>query len=241
MTVSCYLSPVSLFTTQKPFIFCLETASLLPLFIVLQFHRAPKETERILARHTLNMTALLKSLSTLLLASAFAGVASSVKVGDEICTQGYIMDKFCIKRGNFLDEPNVTALDNPDTQTYHCMFDPTVCRDGYVILAPPAAGETNYTEAYGFDDAGNTKIITDGRALGAKVGDDVNCGSCTGTDSSVTRGMSVGIKATVADASTDPPVVSITEMEAVDPSGDYCAASTSTCRSRLGCFVHGLK
>jgi hypothetical protein len=176
----------------------------------------------------LNMTALLKFLSTLLLAFSLAGLASSLEVGDGICTQGFVMDKFCIKRGTFLDEPDVTALENPDMHTYHCMFDPDVCRDGYVILAPPGEGETNYTEAYGFDEASNTKIITDGRALGAKEGDDVDCPSCTGTDSSVTRGMYVGIKATVTDASTDPPVVSINEMEAVDPSGDYCATSTPT-------------
>ena len=52
-----------------------------------------------------------------------------LKVGDKICTVGYIMDSFCIDRGTLFDNKGVATLgpDGPIKHSVHCLIDVPSC------------------------------------------------------------------------------------------------------------------
>ena len=149
----------------------------------------------------------------------------AMESGDVVCHVGYVVDNFCIDRGTFLDNANVRTLENPEQHSYHCMFDPSVCvESGYVILKEPTESGGLYTQAYALDDAGNDMLVTKGRAVGARNGDTIDCTTCSGTDSSKTHGVILGVRGMITDAFADPPVIAVTHMEIVDAtSSDYCS------------------
>ena len=58
-----------------------------------------------------------------------------LRVGDSVCITSYVTDIFCILRGTFLDEPDVSALASPERHTFHCLFDVPICeQSGYMVL-----------------------------------------------------------------------------------------------------------
>ena len=54
---------------------------------------------------------------------------------DMQCTEGFVMDLFCINRRTLLDVPSVVTLQNPEKHSVHCLVDVGWCIDsGYNIL-----------------------------------------------------------------------------------------------------------
>ena len=82
-------------------------------------------------------------LYTLLCSFLLLGVAAAndvVKVGDEICVEGLIMDYFCINLGFMLDSGK-TTLEQPATHTVHCLVDVRDCRESpFEVLIDPVNG-----------------------------------------------------------------------------------------------------
>ena len=133
----------------------------------------------------------------------------------DVCFEGYVMDRYCIDRGTFLDMPSVTTLLNPEEHSLHCLVDVGVCRDsGFEILAPlsEATADAAYCPAYriggasGFDDT--LKLA---RELGNK---DAGCTTCTGSGlDKGFRALFVGTVSSGAVWSADkPPVLEVTQV-----------------------------
>ena len=99
---------------------------------------------------------------------------------DMQCTEGFVMDLFCINRGTLLDAPGVVTLQNPEKHSVHCLVDVGVCvNSGYNILLPnPKFGqgsEPKFVHALTLDEAGNDLVLKFARENGR------DCSTCTGS------------------------------------------------------------
>eukprot|EP00957_Ditylum_brightwellii_P188307 14335971-Ditylum_brightwellii.AAC.1 len=91
----------------------------------------------------------------------------ALEIGATVCAKGFIMDKFCIKRGTLLDKPSVKTLRNPKQHSLHSLVDDPRCvNSGYeVLLDPPSPGEGGlYRRAWTLDAAGAKEMIALARA-----------------------------------------------------------------------------
>ena len=112
--------------------------------IVMMF---PKEPSRFLAAIFLGASSLFQ-------------VADGIAVGDTICTEGFVMDFFCINRGTLLDRPRVRTLEGPDQHTVKCLIDVGSCVSSpFEILLDPKGNETLYTRGFQLDDTGKEMSI----------------------------------------------------------------------------------
>mmetsp|Transcript_10310 Transcript_10310/g.15605 ORF Transcript_10310/g.15605 Transcript_10310/m.15605 type:complete len:314 (+) Transcript_10310:3-944(+) len=99
--------------------------------------------------------------------------STSLKVGDEICTTGFIMDTFCINRGTLLDSPSVVTLANPDLHSYHCLLDVDLCiNSGYQVLGEKDPSTGDYCLGYRLEET--DKVVAAGRAHGGTTKSDPN-------------------------------------------------------------------
>lgn len=137
----------------------------------------------------------------------------SLKLNQEVCITGYVMDKFCINRGTLLDNPSVTTLEEPDKHSYHCLLDVPFCiESGYEILVDPAMGETTYARGVSLDVTGNQLVLDVGRAHGASG----TCTTCTEDKNSNSfgfRATAIGTLSSMGD-STSPPTLAVVEFGA---------------------------
>jgi hypothetical protein len=139
-------------------------------------------------------------------------------VGDPVCYTGYVMDSYCINRGELLDMPGKATLLYPHLHSLHCLLDPPQCtpRSGatYELLAlrardqgaGAAADGTNgpHGRAYGLDDKGSRAMLDFARAAGQKGG----CTSCTNSSAAApSAGFSATVTGTIADAAAAPMVL----------------------------------
>ena len=140
---------------------------------------------------------------------------------------GYVMDQKCIDLEKLLDNPSVITLQNPEQHSYHCLLDVGSCyNSGFTILAAPDQVGENHTVAFKFDSAANQMALMKGRAEGYQS----SCSTCTGTDSSKTRGFHVAILGTIEDETSDPPVISVQVMQSVPADGgDVCENAVDAC------------
>lgn len=146
-------------------------------------------------------------------------VATALQNGDAICTEGYIMDNFCIQRGTLLDRPSVATLERPDLHSVHCLVDVGICRDsGYVVLQDPVVTGALYTLGYQVDTAGTTTLIN----LARHVGNGNGCSTCT-SSGHLAEGFRAAVLGTVLDATANPPLISVDSAVAVDASTEWCA------------------
>ena len=98
---------------------------------------------------------------------------------DMQCTEGFVMDLFCINRGTLLDAPSVVTPQNPEKHSVHCLVDVNVCvNSGYNILLPnPKFGqgsEPKFVRALTLDKTGNALVVKFPRENGV-------CSTCTGS------------------------------------------------------------
>ena len=111
----------------------------------------------------------------------------TVAADDEMqCTEGFVMDLFCINRGTLLDAPSVITLQNPEKHSVHCLVDLNICvNSGYNILLPnPKFGQGNeskFAHALTLDKTGNDLVVKLARENGV-------CSTCTGSGK-ITAGL----------------------------------------------------
>eukprot|EP00980_Cylindrotheca_fusiformis_P001611 scaffold363_cov56-Cylindrotheca_fusiformis.AAC.30 len=120
----------------------------------------------------------------------------NLRVGQEICVEGFVMDTFCINRGTLLDNPSVVSLEEPDQHSVHCLVDISSCYTSpfEMLVAPVDTKETKkYSRGWRFDDAGRQKLLE----LGRDTGDmDLGCTTCT-MDGELEKGFRAALKAKV--------------------------------------------
>lgn len=138
---------------------------------------------------------------------------SQYKIGDTLEVEGFVMDRFCIDRGTFLDMEDVIALENPEKHTVHCLIDPEPCRTAvFEVLAEPPAGSMEYIRAFTLDQEAHDAMVE----LAKEVG---NCTECTG-EGSLVAGFRARMTATVTAMGDVPgagPIISATDIEPVLP------------------------
>lgn len=103
------------------------------------------------------------------------GVATAekqqVKVGDVICTVGYIMDTFCIERGTLLDNNSVKTLgaEGPIQHSVHCLVDvPSCVNSPYEVLHDAgAAGDNSIKFGRSWRVESNDLIVSYAKSVGS--------------------------------------------------------------------------
>ena len=98
---------------------------------------------------------------------------------DMQCTEGFVMDLFCINNKNLFDNPRLLTLENPENHTVHCLVDLDFCvNSGYNILLPnPKFGqgsEPKFAHALSLDPTGNGLVEKLAKEHGV-------CYECTGS------------------------------------------------------------
>jgi len=150
-------------------------------------------------------------LLLLLLASSSAAAASDIiNKGDCICTEGYIMDQYCIQTGRLLDNWEVNTLEQPGEHSLHCLLDVLWCVDsGFTVLGDPDESSSSgglYTVAAKLDGDG-TDLVWNFAVDRGKPGP---CTECTGLLGDMTKGFRaavVGIVDSVGDITSSDPLV----------------------------------
>lgn len=129
----------------------------------------------------------------------------------EVCVKGYIMDTYCIERGNLLDNPSVKTLEHPEKHSVHCLVDVGRCyNSGFEVLALPPNSNTNiYCRAIKLDETGNEIAHQLGRDMGAAGS---GCTTCTGTKGSLEKGFRATVIGTIDETKTSFPREIITEQ-----------------------------
>jgi len=171
-------------------------------------------------------------LSLALLLAAFSPVAdAALAVGDTICTEGFVMDFFCINRGTLLDNPSVQTLVGPEKHSVHCLIDVNSCVSSpFEILLNPTGNSTLYKRGWQLDDASKEKVIT----LAKSVGSCTDCDPNNNRLNAHVNGFRAAMTATITSLNEDlaiPPTISVTKM--VDTTA-YLSDGQSACVALLG-------
>jgi len=160
------------------------------------------------------------------LALVVLATSSYTATADEICVEGYLMDKFCIDQGFlFQDKKDVKSLfplSHPDVHMLKCLVGMPFCRaSGYEILLDPLEMGDDYCRGFDFDAPGDEKIIMHAKAFGKWDMDGTSfnetCGNfCAGNGTTV-KGMRASIRGTITASSTPtltPPTLTVTSVSA---------------------------
>jgi len=124
----------------------------------------------------------------------------AIKVGDDICITGYIMDSYCIGLGHFLDNDESVTLMEPEEHSFHCLLDVPVCyNSGFNVLGEKDPQTGLHCLGYRIDD--KEPVLTAGRAAGSNVKSDTHeaCNTCSGGASSAVAGYRATVKGTVKE------------------------------------------
>lgn len=158
----------------------------------------------------------------ILVAALTLQVADGVAVGDTICTEGFVMDFFCINRGTLLDRPRVRTLEGPDQHSVKCLIDVNSCVSSpFEILLDPKGNETLYSRGFQLDDTGKEMSINLARS-GRSTSPSGFRAAMTATVLNLNEGDSI------------PPTIQVIEM--VDTTTYSVAANggLSACEALLG-------
>ena len=176
-------------------------------------------------KHTVGFLAT----TLLLLVSGLANVSeAALQVGDTICAEGFVMDRFCIDRGTLLDAPTIITLEEPDKHSFHCLIDVNSCAtSNFEILLDPKEGETKYNRGWQLDEASKQLALELGRSVGS-------CSTCDpeNNDSNSHKfGFRAAMTATILDLNEDdatsPPIIQIIAIK--DTSAFVPENSESAC------------
>ena len=137
------------------------------------------------------------------------GCHASLQVGDTVCVEGFIMDRFCIDLGTLFDNRSVETLIGPQEHSVHCLVDVGSCiRSEFELLLDPPTGETMYIRGFELTTTTKDNVV----ALARDVG--TSCSTCTGSGELV-RGFRAAMIGTVQDlqeGSGNPPLFEATDM-----------------------------
>lgn len=174
---------------------------------------------------------MISRLSLLLALFQALPSAQSLEVGDNLCVQGYVMDKFCIDAVEMIDNGKVT-LEEPFTHSVHCLVDVSVCYNSHfeVLTAPTITGSNaKYSRGYRLTETSKQVVMEVARSVGS-------CSTCVnGYDSSkLADGFRAVMNATVLELSTDggagPPLIMVHNNQAYYPE----PSDTDPCQTVLG-------
>ncbi|VEU34040.1 unnamed protein product [Pseudo-nitzschia multistriata] len=179
------------------------------------------------------------ALSLLLLALRPSSTFAALKVGDTICTEGYIMDFFCIDRGTLLDNPTVRTLEEPFLHTIHCLVDVNSCVSSpfEVLLDPPensqATGDV-YNRGWRLDEPSKEQAIE----LARSVGTCTTCPLTNDSENSHVKGFRAAMKATILDLNendpTLPPIIQVDTGNMQDTTAYVGSGGQSACEAFFG-------
>eukprot|EP00537_Pseudo-nitzschia_pungens_P006476 CAMPEP_0172358244 /NCGR_PEP_ID=MMETSP1060-20121228/2570_1 /TAXON_ID=37318 /ORGANISM="Pseudo-nitzschia pungens, Strain cf. cingulata" /LENGTH=577 /DNA_ID=CAMNT_0013079357 /DNA_START=154 /DNA_END=1887 /DNA_ORIENTATION=+ len=144
---------------------------------------------------------------------SMAQTPAALKAGDTICTEGYVMDSFCIDRGTLFDNPAVRTLEGPEKHSIHCLIDVESCISSpFEVLLDPSNPGDPYRRGFRLDVKSQEQAVALARSVGT-------CTTCTsdGVASPHAKGFRAAIKATITDLKEDdptvPPTISALAME----------------------------
>ena len=131
---------------------------------------------------------------------------TNLKVGDEICAEGFVLDTFCIQRNTLLDNPTVFSLQEPEQHSLHCLVDVASCYTSPFEILVGSGG--SYSRGWRLDDAGRQAMVTLGRQVGSMS---LGCKECVndGSDpmnmafTQQEKGFRAVVKATVTNLRLD--------------------------------------
>ena len=157
----------------------------------------------------------LPSLSSIIIVAilSLATTSKAIKLGEEVCISGYVMDLFCIELEVLLDNPLIPTLERPGEHSYHCLLDVDMCiNSGYEILLDPAENGALYRRGVRLDDTGNSLVLDIGRRHGASA----SCSTCTEVIDNNVKGFRATVIGTISDLGTAdvPPTLSVIEFGA---------------------------
>jgi len=148
---------------------------------------------------TLNLEA--NSVDTVSTAFPTASPGGAIRVGDDICITGYIIDSYCIELGHFLDNDDVVTLREPEQHSFHCLLDVPVCyNSGFNVLGEKDVQTGLHCLGFRLDET--DKVLAAGRAAGSNVKSDdshYTCNSCSGGSSAPVAGYRATVKGTVKE------------------------------------------
>jgi uncharacterized membrane protein len=160
------------------------------------------------------------SISSFLMLCATSMTASALEVGDNICTEGYIMDFFCINQMRMIDNGLVT-LEQPDRHSVHCLVEVGSCineRSPFEVLIDPVVPGAQYSRGWRMTESSKEDMIMLAQGIGS-------CRTCVnGYDSSMqSSGFRAVLNATVLDLNEDvegPPLIEVNGMAHSNNLGD---------------------
>jgi len=135
---------------------------------------------------------------------------TALKVGDTICTVGYIMDYYCIQRGTLFDNQAVPTLgpDGPIVHSIHCLIDVPSCISSpfELLLDVSPEGETNKEYGRAFRAESNDLLVEYAKKVGSCTTD-----GCTGTQKA---GLQAAVVAEVVNlgSTMTPPMIKVTNV-----------------------------
>lgn len=124
----------------------------------------------------------------------------ALKVGDDVCITGYIMDSYCINLGHLLDKDEIVTLRQPEEHSFHCLLDVPVCyNSGFNVLGEKDPQTGMHCLGYRIDD--REAVLASGRAKGSTVKSDTHfaCNTCSGGASAEAAGYRATVKGTVKE------------------------------------------
>mmetsp|Transcript_6002 Transcript_6002/g.10092 ORF Transcript_6002/g.10092 Transcript_6002/m.10092 type:complete len:775 (-) Transcript_6002:103-2427(-) len=124
----------------------------------------------------------------------------ALKVGDDVCITGYIMDSYCIDLGHFLDNTAIVTLRQPEEHSFHCLLDVPVCyNSGFNVLGEKDPQTGLHCLGYRIDD--KEAVLAAGRAKGSNVKSDTHyaCDTCSGGASAEVAGYRATVKGTIKE------------------------------------------
>ncbi len=172
------------------------------------------------------------SLALLLAAATTADAA--LAAGDTICTEGFVMDFFCINRGTLLDNPSVRTLVGPEKHSVHCLIDVNSCVSSpFEILLNPTGNSTLYTRGWQLDEDTKTTAI----ALAKSVGSCSDCDPNNNRLNSHVNGFRVAMTATIENLNEGlsiPPTIRAIDMVDTTAYDSSANGGQSACVALLG-------
>jgi len=168
-------------------------------------------------------------------ASSFWHVAdAALAVGDTICTEGFVMDFFCINRGTLLDNPSVRTLVGPEKHSVHCLVDVNSCvTSPFEILLPPTGNQTLYQRGWQLDDDSKQRAIE----LAQSVGSCSTCDPNNNRNNAHVNGFRAAMTATIVSLNQDqsiPPTIQVQNMVDTTAYSADANGGQSACLALLG-------
>lgn len=141
---------------------------------------------------------------------------------EEICFTGFVMDRYCIDRGNLFDLSSTRALEEPNRHSIHCLVDVDRCvGSGYQMLVETPNEANLHCRAFELDSTGNYMVLQLARSTGERG----FCETCTGGSGSQVRGFRATVFGKIRDPTGTPPLkLEVTRVESASvacPNGAF--------------------